>query len=85
MHDELAEHLGADQIDYRRRECLGVACDERGGGKPKGKKLEGVEWADMNTLGSRVLGGTDTIAQVSFYRHIIHPYLSPSILTNNCF
>jgi len=26
--------------------------------------LKGVEWADIDALGSRVLGGTDTIAQV---------------------
>lgn len=64
MHAEQADHLGAEQIDYRRLECIAVACDERGGGKPKGKKLEGVEWADMNTLGSQVLGTTETIAQV---------------------
>jgi len=32
--------------------------------KPSGKKLAGAEWADMNAMGSRILGGTDTIAQV---------------------
>ncbi|KAL7527476.1 hypothetical protein ACHAWF_002192 [Thalassiosira exigua] len=64
LHAEQAEHLGADQIDYRRLECIAVACDDAAGGKPKGKQLEGVEWADLNTLGSRVLGKTETIAQV---------------------
>ena len=64
LHAEQADHLGADKIDYRRLECITVACDERSTGKPSGKKLEGVEWADMNTLGSRVMGGTKTIAQV---------------------
>ena len=65
LHAEQAEHLGASNIDYRRLKCLAVACDERGGGaKPSSKKLEGVEWADMSILGSRVMGNTDTIAQV---------------------
>jgi len=69
LHAEQAEHLGAEDIDYRRLECISVACDESagaggGGKKPGGKKLEGVEWADMNTLGSQVLGSEDTIAQV---------------------
>lgn len=66
LHAEQAEHLGADGIDYRRLSCVAVSCDEGGGGsKPKGKKLEGVEWADMNAIGSQVLGGHETIAQVS--------------------
>lgn len=65
MHAEQAEHLGASNIDYRRLECVAVACDDRAAvTKPSGKKLEGVEWADINTLGSRFMGGTDTIAQV---------------------
>lgn len=68
MHAEQAEHLGAHVIDYRRLECMAVTCDDNSGGgtnkKPKGKKLEGVEWADMGTVGSRLMGGTDTIAQV---------------------
>mmetsp|Transcript_2625 Transcript_2625/g.5735 ORF Transcript_2625/g.5735 Transcript_2625/m.5735 type:complete len:372 (+) Transcript_2625:103-1218(+) len=66
LHAEQAEHLGAGKIDYRRLECIAVVCDERSGGgaKPAGKKLEGVEWADMNAVGSRMMGGADTIAQV---------------------
>lgn len=66
LHALQAEHLGSDVIDYRRLECMAVACDESAAGieKPSGKKLEGVEWADVNTLGSRLMGGTDTIAQV---------------------
>lgn len=63
LHAEQAAQLGAERIDYRRLACVSIACDERGG-KPTGQKLKGVEWADINTLGSRVLGGTDTIAQV---------------------
>lgn len=65
LHAEQAAHLGAERIDYRRLSCVSVACGEAGGGKPKGQKLKGVEWADIDALGSRVLGGTDTIAQVS--------------------
>ena len=62
LHAEQAEHLGS-AIDYRRIECVAVSCDELAA-KPSGKKLVGVEWADMNAVGSRILGGTDTIAQV---------------------
>mmetsp|Transcript_6459 Transcript_6459/g.14103 ORF Transcript_6459/g.14103 Transcript_6459/m.14103 type:complete len:372 (-) Transcript_6459:231-1346(-) len=66
LHALQAEHLGSDRIDYRRLECMAVACDESATtiAKPSGKKLEGVEWADVNTLGSSLMGGTDTIAQV---------------------
>jgi glycine/D-amino acid oxidase-like deaminating enzyme len=65
LHAELANHFGADTIDYRRLECISVSCDESNvKKKPSGKKLEGVEWADMNAVGCRKLGGTDTIAQV---------------------
>jgi hypothetical protein len=48
-----------------------VALDEAGGmaSKPSGKKLEGVEWADVNVSGARMLGGRDTIAQVSYMDH----------------
>jgi len=42
-----------------------VACDEKSTNvKPIGEKLEGVEWADIGTVGSRMMGGHDTIAQV---------------------
>ncbi|KAL9191159.1 hypothetical protein ACHAXT_000865 [Thalassiosira profunda] len=63
LHAEQAEHLGAEKIDYRRLTCIAVACDN-GGGKPGGKKLEGVEWADVGAIGSRVMGTESTIAQV---------------------
>jgi hypothetical protein len=66
LHAELANHFGADSIDYRRLECIAVSCCDESNvkKKPSGKKLEGVEWADMNAVGCRKLGGTDTIAQV---------------------
>jgi glycine/D-amino acid oxidase-like deaminating enzyme len=65
LHAQQAEDLGAATIDYRRLECVAVGCDERATfTKPSGKKLQGVEWADINVLGSRIMGGTDTIAQV---------------------
>jgi hypothetical protein len=67
LHAELAKDLGEIVLDYRRLEAAAVALEEGGGmaSKPKGKKLEGVEWADVNVRGVRVLGGRDTIAQVS--------------------
>ena len=65
LHAQQAEHLGAENIDYRRLECVAVGCDEQSAvAKPSGKKLQGVEWADINVLGSRMMGGVDTIAQV---------------------
>ena len=65
LHAKQAEHLGASNIDYRRLECIAVACDERNTNiKPSGKKLEGVEWVDIGTIGSRMMGGEETIAQV---------------------
>ena len=62
LHAEIAEHL--DGIDYRRLECVAVAVDGSSSKKPGGKKLEGVEWADIGAVGSRPMGGPDTIAQV---------------------
>mmetsp|Transcript_30128 Transcript_30128/g.51482 ORF Transcript_30128/g.51482 Transcript_30128/m.51482 type:complete len:371 (-) Transcript_30128:1132-2244(-) len=66
LHAQQAEDLGAENIDYRRLVCMAVGCDERAAAvaKPSGKKLEGVEWADINVLGKNMMGGTDTIAQV---------------------
>jgi hypothetical protein len=54
-------------LDYRRLQAVSVALDEKGGigSKPTGKKLEGVEWADVNVRGVRMLGGEETIAQAS--------------------
>lgn len=65
LHAEQAKDLGAAIIDYRRLECVAVGCDERSAvAKPSGKKLQGVEWADINVLGSRIMGGIESIAQV---------------------
>jgi len=64
LHEEQAEHLGALNIDYRRLECMAVLCDERSANTKPSEKLAGVEWADINTVGNRLLGARDTIAQV---------------------
>ena len=64
LHAEIAEHLGLSTIDYRRLECVAVAVDGSSSKKPGGKKLEGLEWADIGAVGSRPMGGPDTIAQV---------------------
>mmetsp|Transcript_10149 Transcript_10149/g.23769 ORF Transcript_10149/g.23769 Transcript_10149/m.23769 type:complete len:374 (+) Transcript_10149:5-1126(+) len=64
LHAEIAEHLGPEIIDYRRLECVAVAVDGSSAKKPGGKKLEGLEWADIGAVGSRPMGGPDTIAQV---------------------
>ena len=66
LHAEQAEDLGAENIDYRRLVCTAVSCDERADvvAKPSGKKLQGVELADINVLGRNIMGGPETIAQV---------------------
>lgn len=67
LHAQQAEDLGAANIDYRRLVCMAVGCDERAAAvaKPGGKKLDGVDWADINVLpGRNQMGGTETIAQV---------------------
>eukprot|EP00586_Coscinodiscus_wailesii_P012353 CAMPEP_0172507666 /NCGR_PEP_ID=MMETSP1066-20121228/205453_1 /TAXON_ID=671091 /ORGANISM="Coscinodiscus wailesii, Strain CCMP2513" /LENGTH=366 /DNA_ID=CAMNT_0013285293 /DNA_START=1 /DNA_END=1101 /DNA_ORIENTATION=- len=65
LHATLAEELGGAHVtDYRRLTCAAVAVGGGLVGKPGGKKLEGVEWADLNVLGSREMGGEGTIAQV---------------------
>ena len=69
LHAEQAHDLGSEVIDYRRMEAATVSCDDSSSSsssKPKGKKLDGVEWADVNVVGGSILGGTDTIAQVRF-------------------
>mmetsp|Transcript_3577 Transcript_3577/g.7913 ORF Transcript_3577/g.7913 Transcript_3577/m.7913 type:complete len:241 (+) Transcript_3577:130-852(+) len=65
LHAEQADDLGAEKIDYRRLEAAAVMMASNGSGrKPAGKKLEGVEWADVNVVGGNILGREDTIAQV---------------------
>lgn len=68
LHQQLADDLGADSIQYRRLTCAAVMVDPyRQGSKPSGKKLQGIEWADTESgavLGMRPLGDESTIAQV---------------------
>jgi glycine/D-amino acid oxidase-like deaminating enzyme len=65
LHAEQAKELGEDKLNYRRLEAAAVMLQEGGmASKPSGKKLEGLEWADVNVRGANILGGTDTIAQV---------------------
>ena len=64
LHEELAEAFGAGAIDYRRLTCEAVAVDGGARGPPSQKKVAGIEWVDLGALGSRPMGGTDTIAQV---------------------
>jgi glycine/D-amino acid oxidase-like deaminating enzyme len=77
LHQELAESFGADKLQYRRLTCAAISVDSsRRVRRPKGKKLEGVEWADQSeknidniekessVLGMRTLGDESTIAQV---------------------
>lgn len=66
LHQELANELGADFIQYRRLTCVALVVDPYRS-KPSGKKLETVEWADTASgavLGMRPLGDESTIAQV---------------------
>ena len=63
LHQELADTLGADNIMYRRLTCASISVSQNGL-KPRGKKLEGVEWVDDVATRVRSLGGEGTIAQV---------------------
>jgi glycine/D-amino acid oxidase-like deaminating enzyme len=72
LHQELAETLGAEQIQYRRLTCASIAAalaststatTTSSSTRPQGKKLEGVEWVESAT-GMRPLGDEETIAQV---------------------
>jgi len=71
LHQEIADELGAESIQYRRLECAAISVAAGSGGapgvvrRPSGKKLRGVEWADSpGVLGVRPLGTEETIAQV---------------------
>lgn len=71
VHQELADTLGAETIDYRRLTCAAISVDSRRRGRPSGKKLAGIEWAQppeeeaaSGVVGVRSLGSTNTIAQV---------------------
>jgi glycine/D-amino acid oxidase-like deaminating enzyme len=77
LHQELADTLGADSIQYRRLTCAAIEVDpdrDKNGNvkRPSGKKLQGIEWAQQDSgddsqgtvLGVRSLGSEETIAQV---------------------
>ena len=67
LHQELADELGAEAIQYRRLTCAAIVVDPYRQHKPSGKKLQSVEWADTESgavLGMRPLGDESTIAQV---------------------
>jgi glycine/D-amino acid oxidase-like deaminating enzyme len=80
LHQELADTLGADTIQYRRLTCAAIqvrVVDPESGKhvdvkRPKGKKVQGIEWAQQDggddsqgtVLGVRSLGSEETIAQV---------------------
>ena len=66
LHQEIANDLGADSIQYRRLSCAAVIVDPYRQ-KPSGKKLDSVEWADTENgavLGMKPLGDESSIAQV---------------------
>jgi glycine/D-amino acid oxidase-like deaminating enzyme len=79
LHQQLADELGVgddgtSKIDYRRLTCAAISLAEGSSlsssssvvvNRPKGKKLEGIQWAEGDgVLGMRPLGNEDTIAQV---------------------
>ena len=67
LHQEIANDLGASNIDYRRLTCSAVAIDEsqtRKVQKPPSKKLESVEWVDRAVVGSATMGTEENVAQV---------------------
>jgi len=65
LHQELADELGSETIQYRRLTCAAVAVDEdRAVQKPPSRKLKDVEWVDLGVCGSTIMGNEDTIAQV---------------------
>jgi glycine/D-amino acid oxidase-like deaminating enzyme len=79
LHQDLADALGAESIQYRRLTCVAVTVregnddDEGRGGtrRPSGKKLAGIEWAQradddgQGAAGSEsIQAGSDRIAGV---------------------
>ncbi|KAG7357305.1 iminodiacetate oxidase [Nitzschia inconspicua] len=65
LHQNIADLLGASTIQYRRLTCASIRVGD-GSGRPKGRKLEGIEWAegDNAMADARSLGDESTIAQV---------------------
>jgi glycine/D-amino acid oxidase-like deaminating enzyme len=70
LHQQLADELGANTIQYRRLTCAAVSVDPFSSRRPNGKKLSTVEWAQHDDLaqntvrGMQPLGDESTIAQV---------------------
>ena len=76
LHQELADTLGADKIQYRRLTCAAIHVNPAAAAattatttttRPSGKKLDFIEWADDGVgaaVGARPLGDENTIAQV---------------------
>jgi glycine/D-amino acid oxidase-like deaminating enzyme len=70
LHQQLADTIGHDKIQYRRLTCATISVHPNNAAPPKpgGKKLEFVEWAQDDgasaVLGARPLGDERTIAQV---------------------
>lgn len=67
LHQEIADFLGASRLDYRRLTCVAISVSPDGNtmARPKGKKLQGIEWATGDAVqGMRSLGDESTIAQV---------------------
>lgn len=65
LHQELADKFGAESIQYRRLTCAAISVNPNSTTRrPKGKKLDGVEWASDQSTSIRSLGSEETIAQV---------------------
>lgn len=74
LHQHLADTFGADTIQYRRLTCAAIAAASSSS-KPKGAKLQEIEWAASGTH-IQSLGDETTIAQV-------HPKLLAQTLFAN--
>lgn len=70
LHQDIANSIGASRLDYRRLTCAAISATSKSGSitsvmRPKGKKLQGIEWATGDAVqGVRSLGDEQTIAQV---------------------
>ena len=65
LHQEIADAVGAETIQYRRLTCSAISVAGQAIKKPQGKKLDCVEWAEApGIVGARPLGDEETIAQV---------------------
>ena len=78
LHQDLADELGSDRIDYRRLTCHTVGVGRNSDSNDvhdmndadadadadADSSLPGVEWADLNVIGTVSMGDEDVIAQV---------------------